>query len=215
VDRTLPFAAVGVVVIALVLWSRDQLFGPASPLEAARQYVTQDLSPSDARSFTVLGTRPWSNREIVFYHVHQTAYRPPGDPWGNGDEYGWLWVVHSYVLGWQALGGSVLDAGVTPPHQAPVLVEAGHGSGSTGTYAYVFGHVLTRTVRTVQVAFSTGQTITTIPSKTIFMALSSSAANACQVRVQGVNGRLITEINLVADGLIPAAPSYCGETHGA
>jgi hypothetical protein len=163
-----------------------------TPEEAVRRAVTlfgqRELPPG----FEVLETRPIPNvADIVLVRYR---FLPPAEGQPSTAPAIGIQLVARQETSWDSQSGSALSRTGSPEQVIEYLHIAHHAGG--GTYATVFGHVLTPDVAVVEATFDNGQTLRDQVKHDSFVLVAPHAKAARELRTLDKSGRVLRRFDL-------------------
>ncbi|MDQ3927551.1 MAG: hypothetical protein M3328_00230 [Chloroflexota bacterium] len=160
--------------------------GPATPEQAVTEFYQRAKFSPPIQSYTILGSRVSGNRAVVFT-TETRDWEQNGSP------------THRFVVqhvtrdpqGWQTEGGGDSDErpNVSPPSLVCGQVTMGNDGG--GSYTAVTGRVKQPDVASLEVDFTSGETITDTTADGMFAVILSRSDPPTEVRLIDGEGHLI------------------------
>jgi|GEM_PF-5700987 len=175
--------------------------GAATPEDAVRQ----SHSRSTAQNFSILGTRIAGPRAVVF--STETATMPTQRPQTQ------MFNVDIVIMdrgGWNTSSGQSESGSSTPPSPSLVCTSIAIGSDNLGYYTIVSGRVRLPDVASVEVDFTSGQTLKDATGDGMFAAIRDKADNPTELRLLDANGKEVHSVDLsqYAPPPVPGGPSH-------
>jgi hypothetical protein len=182
--------------------------GAATPEDAARQ----SHSRSTAQNFSILGSRIAGRRAVVF--STETAAMPSKasqTQMFNAD------IVVMDMGGWHPSSSQGLEGSASPPLPSLVCGGISIGSDSLGYYTIVSGRVRLPDVASVEVDFTSGQTLKDTTGDGMFAAIRDKMDNPVELRLLDANGQKVHSINLsqYAPPPVPRGPAQAVTAGGS